>query len=78
MIQEDIDAFENRIEEIALDVGIAVDNLARSSDVDLLYLTSVGFLVVVTIAIVSALVTYKQCKFTKSLNQSNKLLIQMN
>ena len=62
MIQEDIDAFENRIEEIALDVGLAVDNLARSSDVDLLYLTSVGFLVVVTIAIVSALVTYKQSK----------------
>ena len=54
-----MDAFENRIEEIALDVGIAVDNLARSSDVDLLYLTSIGFLVVITIAIVSALVTYK-------------------
>ena len=62
MIQEDVDAFENRIEEIALDVGIAVDNLARSSDVDLLYLTAVGFLVVVTIAIVSALITYKQSK----------------
>ena len=43
-------------------MGIAVDNLARSSDVDLLYLTSIGFLVVVTIAIVSALVTYKQSK----------------
>ena len=57
-----MDAFENRIEEIALDVGIAVDNLARSSDVDLLYLTSIGFLVVITIAIVSALVTYKQSK----------------
>ena len=62
VLQEDVDAFENRIEEIALDVGIAVDNLARASDVDLLYLTSVGFLVVITIAIASALFTYKQGK----------------
>ena len=44
---------------MALDVGIAVDNLSRSTDIDLLYLTSVGFLIVVTIAIVSGLITYK-------------------
>ena len=58
-----MDAFENRVEEIALDVGIAVDNLTRGTDVDLLYLTSVGFLVVLTVAIVSALMTYKQSKY---------------
>ena len=62
VIHDDVDAFENRIEEIALDVGIAVDNLARNSDVDLLYLTSIGFLIVITIAIISALVTYKSSK----------------
>lgn len=59
MIKQDINAFENRIEELALDVGIAVDNLSRSSDIDLLYLTSIGFLIVVTVAIVSGLMTYK-------------------
>lgn len=64
VIAEDFDAFENRVEEIAIDVGIAVDNLARSSDIDLLYLTSVGFLIVVTLAIVSALATYKSCKYS--------------
>ena len=47
---------------MALDVGIAVDNLSRSTDIDLLYLTSVGFLIVVTIAIISGLITYKQSK----------------
>lgn len=59
MIKQDIDFFENRMEELALDVGIAVDNLSRSSDIDLLYLTSIGFLIVVTVAIVSGLMTYK-------------------
>ena len=62
LIRQDINSFENKVEEIALDVGVAVDNLSRSSDIDLLYLTSIGFLIVVTIAIVSGLITYKQSK----------------
>ena len=53
---------ENRIEEIALDVGIAFDNMTGKGGVDLLYLTSVSFLVVITIAIISALFSYKQSK----------------
>lgn len=58
-------AFENHIEEMALDVGIAIDNMAKSSgtsSIDLLYMTSIGFLIIVTIAIVSALFQYKQSK----------------
>jgi len=62
VIQEDVDAFENRIEEIALDVGIAFDNLTGNGDVDLLYLTSITFLIIITVAIVSALFSYKQRK----------------
>ena len=60
-----MNAFENHIEEMALDVGIAIDNMAKSSgtsSIDLLYMTSIGFLIIVTIAIVSALFQYKQSK----------------
>ena len=59
MIHDDLDAFENHIPDIALDLGLAVDNLVRDNSVDLLYLTSVGFFFILTIAIVSSLVTYK-------------------
>ena len=59
MIHDDVDAFENHLEDIALDVGLALDNLVRDNSVDLLYLTSIGFFFILTIAIVSGLVTYK-------------------
>ena len=62
VLQQDVDAFENRIEEIALDVGVAFDKLTGNGEVDLLYMTSIGFLIVLTVAIVSALFSYKQCK----------------
>ena len=57
-----MDAFEHHIEEIALDVGIAFDNMTGNGEVDLLYMTSVSFLVFITFAIVSALISYKQSK----------------
>lgn len=62
VLTEDIDAFENHIEELALDVGIAFDNMTGGSQVDLLYMTSVSFLIFITFAIVSALISYKQSK----------------
>ena len=64
MIHDDLDAFENKIEEMALDVGVAFDNMTagKSGNIDLLYVTSIGFLFVLTVALVSALYVYKQCK----------------
>ena len=59
VIHDDVDAFENHLEDIALDVGVAMNNLVRENSVDALYLTSIGFLFIITIAIVSGLVTYK-------------------
>lgn len=52
---------ENRLEEIALDVGIAFDNMS-SGQIDMLYATSIGFLVIITIAIVGALFSYNKSK----------------
>ena len=62
VLQQDIDAFENHIEELALDVGIAFDNLTGNGSLDILYATSMAFLFVVTFAIVGALYSYKQSK----------------
>ena len=60
---EDVDAFENRIEELALDVGIAFDNMTGNGEVDLLYTTSISFLIFITVAIISGLISYKQSKY---------------
>ena len=67
MITDEINNFEDRIEEMALDVGIAIDNLSARGDMDLLYMTSVAFLLVITVAIVSAIASYKQRKCNLSL-----------
>ena len=67
MITDEINNFEDRIEEMALDVGIAIDNLSARGDMDLLYMTSVAFLLVITVAIVSAIASYKQRKCSLSL-----------
>ena len=63
VVAQDVNAFENKIEEIALDVGIAFDNMtAGQGGVDLLYLTSVSFLFLITVAIVAALFSYNRSK----------------
>lgn len=67
---EDVDAFEHRIEELALDVGIAFDNMTGSGDVDLLYMMSISFLIFITVAIVSALISYKQSKYADASHQT--------
>ena len=41
---------------------MAFDRLADSTEVDLLYVTSIGFLIVLTLAIVSSIVTYNRSK----------------
>ena len=62
VIVDELNGFESRIEEMALDVGIAIDNLNSRGDMDVLYMTSVAFLLVLTVAIVSAIASYKQSK----------------
>ena len=57
--------FENKVEEIALDVGIAIDNLTKNSDVDLLYMTSIGFFFIVMLALCTAFYSYKERKCLK-------------
>ena len=62
VLQQDIDAFENQIEVMALDVGIAFDNLTGNGSLDFMYAMSMAFLFVVTFAIAGALYSYKQSK----------------
>lgn len=48
---------------MALDVGIAFDNMtAGKQGIDLLYLTSISFLFLITVAIVTALFSYNKSK----------------
>ncbi len=48
---------------MALNVGIAFDNMtADKPGIDLLYLTSMSFLFLITVAIVTALFSYKKSK----------------
>ena len=70
VIADEINGFETRIEEMALDVGIAIDNLNARGDMDVLYMTSIAFLLVLTIAIVSAISSYKQRKYKLQLSSA--------
>ena len=43
-------------------MGIAIDNLTRNSDVDLLYITSIGFFFIIMLALITAFYSYKERK----------------
>mgnify|MGYP006982832450 CR=1 FL=1 len=62
MIAQDLDAFENQVQEMALNAGLAFDNMTGGGQIDLLYATSVSFLIVITVAILAALFSYNKCK----------------
>ena len=62
MIQEDIDALEYRMSEIASNIGQSWNNMSSTGEIDLLYATSIGFLVIITVAIVAALFSYHRSK----------------
>ncbi len=54
-----MEAFENGIEEIALDIGIVFDNLTGNGGIDLLYMTSITFLIIITVTTIGVLFSYK-------------------
>ena len=43
-------------------MGIAIDNLTHNSDMDLLYMTSIGFFFIVMLALITAFYSYKERK----------------
>mmetsp|Transcript_12048 Transcript_12048/g.16353 ORF Transcript_12048/g.16353 Transcript_12048/m.16353 type:complete len:80 (+) Transcript_12048:601-840(+) len=49
---------EYRLSEIASNVGTTWNNMSETGEIDLLYATSISFLVVITVAIVAALFSY--------------------
>ena len=53
---------EYRLSEIATNVGNSWNRMSETGEIDLLYATSIGFLVVITIAIVAALFSYNRSK----------------
>jgi len=57
-----MDAFENGIEEIALNIGIVFDNLTGNGGIDLLYMTSITFLIIITVSVIGVLFSYKKSK----------------
>lgn len=61
---------EYRLSEIATNVGNSWNRMSETGEIDLLYATSIGFLVVITIAIVAALFSYHR---SKSLNANKGL-----
>jgi len=70
-----MDAFENGIEEIALDIGIVFDKLTGNGGIDLLYMTSITFLIIITVSIIGVLFSYKKskCHNTSSNSRSTDL-----
>ena len=40
----------------------AIDTVTSEQDLDILYMTSIGFLIVLTIAIISSIISYRNCK----------------
>ena len=55
-------------------MGIAIDNMTKNSDTDLLYLTSIGFFFIVMLALITAFYSYKERKYLKLTYFTNILL----
>ena len=53
---------EHGLSEIATNVGTSWNNMSQTNEIDLLYATSVGFLIVITVSIVAALFSYNRSK----------------
>ena len=64
-IQEEIDALEYQLSEIANYLDSPWNRMSDTTELDLLYATSVGFLVVITMLITAALFSFHEEKLPK-------------
>ena len=68
-------AIEQNLEHFVIGVQAAVGTVINTENVDLLYVTSISFLFVLTIAILSAIVQYRNSKYLHDLSNKGCLLV---
>ena len=64
---------EYRLSEIATNVGNSWNRMSETGEIDLLYATSIGFLVVITMIITAALFSFHDEKLPKYMSNQKKL-----